>query len=488
MSIQLPREIVPPRTQLYINGEFAASSDGATTAVVSPVTGEVIANISVPTKADLDAAVQAARAAQQQWREVGVWQRAEVMHRIGDLISERRDELSHLLTLEQGKPLAESYADIDETAKLFHLHAEDAVRLHGETLPSNDPNKRMWTFYQPVGTWAIVIPWNFPVLMFSEFGAPGLVTGNALVVKPPTHTALTLLATMEVMAEAGLPPGLVNILPGEGDFGASLVAHPGIDAIGFIGSSATAEKIVSTAGLKRSVIEASGNGPVVVLDDADLDAAARAAVQGAYYNAGQVCCATGRVLVHEAVHEQFVDALRAAAKDAVLGDPFDEKTTLGPMNNARTAEKVDIHLDQARERGFDIVLGGGRSKDYPTDLYYEFTVVDNVAEDSLLSTDETFGPVVPVIVGKDDDDLLRLANQDALGLQGAVFTKDMSRAYRFVEHLRTGQVIVNDTNEFWDINMPFGGVGGTRTGWGRIGGKHTLIDMCDLRTGVLHLD
>ncbi|GAA1475536.1 aldehyde dehydrogenase family protein [Corynebacterium felinum] len=475
------------QTQLYIDGKYVDSSDGNTTPITSPVTGEVIAQLSVPTEADLNHAIAVARKGQAQWRKVGVWQRAEILHKVGDLIAANREKLSHLLTLEQGKPITESYADVDETAVLFHLHAEDAVRLHGETLPTHDTNKRMWTFYQAVGTWAIVIPWNFPVLMFSEFAAPGLATGNALVVKPPTHTALTLLTMVEILEEAGLPPGLVNILPGEGDFGAKLVAHEGIDAIGFIGSSATAEKIVKTAGLKRCIIEASGNGPVVVLDDADLAKAAQAAVVGAYYNAGQVCCATGRVLVHRNVHKEFVEEVKKAAAEAVLGDPFDEKTTLGPMNNERTASKVDEHLNQARELGFDIVVGGNRSKDFPTDLYYEFTVVDNVDEKSLLSTDETFGPVVPIIVGEDDEDLLRLANQDALGLQGAVFTKDFARAYYFVENMRTGQVIVNDSNGYWDINMPFGGVGGTRTGWGRIGGKHTLLDMSDLRTGVIDL-
>ncbi|MDO4685272.1 MAG: aldehyde dehydrogenase family protein [Corynebacterium sp.] len=487
MSSESNRTIVPPQTELYIGGEFVPSADGCTTDITSPVTGDVIGAVAVPTSRDLDRAVELAREAQRKWRDVGVWQRAEVMHNIGDLISARRDQLSNLLTLEQGKPITESYADIDEAAKLFHLHAEDAVRLHGETMPSNDPQKRMWTFHQAVGTWAIVIPWNFPVLMFTEFAAPGLATGNALVVKPPTHTPFTLLAMVEVLEEAGLPSGLVNILPGEGEFGAELVRHPGIDAIGFIGSSATAEKIVQTAGLKRAVIEASGNGPVVVLDDADLAAAAQAAVQGAYYNAGQVCCATGRVLVHRAIQDAFVEEVRRASAEAVLGDPFDSKTTLGPMNNERTADKVDLHLAQARERGFDFVLGGARSTQFPTDLYYEFTVVNNVAEDSLLSTDETFGPVVPIIVGENDDDLLRIANQDVLGLQGAVFTSNMTRAYRFVEHMRTGQVVVNASNGYWDINMPFGGVGGTRTGWGRIGGIHTLLDMTDLRTGVIHL-
>ncbi|PRB00856.1 aldehyde dehydrogenase [Microbacterium sp. MYb64] len=481
-------DILVPHSQLYIAGDYVDAASGETTDVVSPVTGEVIAAVAVPGREDLDRAVASAREAQRAWSRVGVWQRAAILHKVGDLIAAKRDELAHLLTLEQGKPLTESYADIDETAQLFHLHSEDAVRLHGETLPANDTHKRMWTFYQGVGTWAIVIPWNFPVLMFAEFAAPGLATGNALVVKPPTHTPLTLLAAVEVLEEAGVPAGLVSVLPGEGAFGADLVSHPGIDAIGFIGSSATAERIVTTAGLKRSIIEASGNGPVVVLDDADVEAAARAAVRGAYYNAGQVCCATGRVLVASSVRERFVEAARAAAQAAVLGDPFHAATTLGPMNNHAAASKVDAHLAEARERGFEFVVGGGRASGFPTDLYYDFTVVDGVAPDALLSVAETFGPVVPIISADTDDELLRIANDDALGLQGAVFTKDLSRAYRFVEQMRTGQVIVNDSNGFWDINMPFGGVGGSRTGWGRIGGKHTLLDMSDLRTGVIHLD
>ncbi|WP_432512100.1 aldehyde dehydrogenase family protein [Kineococcus sp. SYSU DK001] len=476
-----------PRDRLYLAGEYVDGRAGRTEAITSPVTGAEIARVALPERADLDAAVAAARAAQVQWRRLGVWQRAAICHRVGDLLAGRVEELARLLTLEQGKPLAESRADLEEAAQLFHLHAEDAVRLHGETLPSNDQHKRMWTFYQGVGTWAIVIPWNFPVLMFAEFAAPGLATGNALVVKPPTHTSLTLLTAVEVLREAGVPDGLVSVLPGGGEFGADLVSHPGIDAIGFIGSSATAERIVSTAGLKRSIIEASGNGPVIVLADADVEAAARAAVQGAYYNAGQVCCATGRVLVHSAVRADFVAAAAQAATEVVLGDPFDPRTNLGPLNNRATAQKVDQHLDQARELGFEFVVGGGRREGFPTDLYYDFTLVDGVTPQSLLSSAETFGPVVPVVSADSDERLLELANDDALGLQAAVFTRDMGKAYWFVENVRTGQVVVNDSNGFWDINMPFGGAGGSRTGWGRIGGRHTLLDMSDLRTGVLHL-
>ncbi|MFF9128312.1 aldehyde dehydrogenase family protein [Streptomyces sp. NPDC014889] len=471
----------------FVNGDYADSTGTETYDVISPVTGAHIGTVPLPSATDLDAAVKAANEAQQAWARVNVWKRAEICHRVGDALSARVDELARLQTLEQGKPLAESVADVEEAAQLFHLHAEDAVRLHGETMPSTDSTKRMWTFYRPVGTWGIITPWNFPLLMLAEFVAPGLATGNAHVVKPPANTPLTVLKAMEAMVEAGVPAGLVNVLPGEGATGDMLVRHPGVDAIGFIGSSATGAKVAAAAGLKRSLMECSGNGPLVVLADADLDAAARAAVYGAYLCSGQVCCATERVVVHADAHDGFVEAVLRAAEDVVLGDPFDAATNLGPLNNEGVAAKMDRHMADARERGARILLGGQRRPGQPTDFYYEFTVVDGVPEDSLLSREESFGPVVPIITGASDDELLRIANDDELGLQGAVFTQNMASAYRFVEELAVGQVVVNDSTCFWDVNMPFGGAGNRGTGWGRIGGKHTLLDMSDLRTGVMSL-
>jgi succinate-semialdehyde dehydrogenase/glutarate-semialdehyde dehydrogenase len=210
-------------------------------------------------------------------------------------------------------------------------------------------------------------------------------------------------------------------------------------------------------------------------------------VYGAYLCSGQVCCATERTIVHQDVHGAFVEAVLRAADDVVLGDPFDPGVNLGPLNNEGVAAKMDRHMADARERGAKILRGGQRATGRPTDLYYEFTVVDEVPVDSLLSREESFGPVVPVITGANNDELLRIANDDKLGLQGAVFTRNMADAFRFVEEMAVGQVIVNDSTCFWDINMPFGGAGNRGTGWGRIGGKHTLLDMSDLRTGVFSL-
>ncbi|WP_320781218.1 aldehyde dehydrogenase family protein [Streptomyces sp. CRN 30] len=478
----------PPSFQrLFVNGAFTEGAGGDLHDVVSPATGESVGSFPLPVRADLDAAVDAAHAAQREWAATNVWERAALCRRVADELDRRRDELARLQTLEQGKPLAESVADVTEAAELFRLHAEDAVRLHGETLPSRDSTKRMFTFHRPVGTWAVITPWNFPLLMFAEFAAPGLATGNALVVKPPENTPLTVLKAMEALVAAGVPGGLVNVLPGPGDFGDALVRHPGIHAVGFIGSSATGARIQAAAGLKRSLMECSGNGPLVVLADADVDAAARAAVDGAYPCAGQVCCATERVVVHADVHDAFTEAVLRESRRIVLGDPFDDKTLLGPLNNEGVADRMDRHLADARARGARVLTGGGRRAGMPTDLYYEFTVVDDVPEDSLLSREESFGPVVPIITGRDEDDLLRIANDDALGLQGAVFTRSLTSAFRFIEEMEVGQVLVNESNNWWDINMPFGGAGARSTGWGRIGGKWTLLDMTDTRTGVISL-
>ncbi len=477
----------PLELKLYVDGRWTDGSTGRRLGIVSPATGELVATVPVPGPEDVRAATRAARRAQREWAEVGAHRRALASHRVGDAISARAADLARLQTLEQGKPLAESVADVNEAAELFHLHAEDLMRLNGETLPVRDPAKRMLTFRRPIGTWAIITPWNFPVLMAAEFAAPGIVTGNSLVLKPPAHTCAAVLGLVEAFEAAGLPRGLISVLPGDGEVGEMLVRDDLVDAIGFIGSSATGARIQEIAGLKRRVMECSGNGPLVVCADADIERAARAAVYGAYFCAGQVCCATERVIVDVSRHEELLEACLAEAEKVRLGDPFDPATTLGPLNNEAVAAKMDRHLADASARGAKVLLGGGRRDGMPTRLYYELTVLDGVRPDMAVAREESFGPVVPVLAAEGDDELLALANADVLGLQAAVFTRDLKRAFRFVEQLEVGQVIVNDTTDYWDIAMPFGGAGGKSTGWGRIGGKWTLMDMSDVRTAVIDL-
>jgi succinate-semialdehyde dehydrogenase/glutarate-semialdehyde dehydrogenase len=240
---------------------------------------------------------------------------------------------------------------------------------------------------------------------------------------------------------------------------------------------------MSQAGLKRTIMEMSGNGPTIVTEDADIEAAAEAAVYGAAYNAGQVCCATERVIVVEAVHDRFREATLEAAEAVRLGDPFDDETTMGPLNNTPTADKMDRHIADARRRGADVLVGGGRASGFPTDLYYELTVIDRVPEESMVAQEESFGPVVPIIVAKDDNDAVGIANRSRLGLQAAVFTNDISKAFWYADRIRSGTVIVNDSTDFWETFQPFGGAAGTDTGWGR----QRIEEFTDLQTVVFNL-
>jgi succinate-semialdehyde dehydrogenase/glutarate-semialdehyde dehydrogenase len=473
--------------EIYLAGKYTTGSGDRTVAVRSPVTGEHLADLPLPSTGDLAYAVEAAREAFDKYRHWSTYERAVLCHRVAGLIEAHAEDLARLTTAEQGKPLAEARGDVTDSAELFAISAEDAKRLYGETIPSAERGRRMFTFRAPVGVWGAVTPWNFPLMIMCEFLGPALATGNAVVAKPPEITPLACLALGELLTEAGVPAGLVSILPGAGDFGEALVSHPGVDAVGFVGSSATGERIVRAMGLKRSIMEMSGNGPIVVCADADLRAAAVAATYGAYWNAGQVCCASERVIVDAAAHDEFVAECLVAAEEVRLGDPFHPETTMGPLCNEPTAAKMDRHLADAVRRGAEVLLGGGRGTGFPTDLYYQYTVLDGVGPDMLVAREESFGPVLPILTAAGDDEILRLANDTDLGLQAAVFTQSLRRAFRYGEQLRAGSVVVNDSTDYFESAQPFGGAAGSRTGWGRIGGLAQLRDMTDLRTVIMNL-
>jgi acyl-CoA reductase-like NAD-dependent aldehyde dehydrogenase len=470
----------------FVGGEWVESTGEAVREIVSPVTGETIGEAPDASAEDVDRAVRAAREVQPRWAGLSAWERARVCHAIADLIDRRREGFARELALEQGKPYrAEALPDIDETAENFRIAAEDVKRLESAVIPSQDVNKRILTFRVANGVYGCVTPWNFPTLIPVELIAPGIAAGNTIVIKPSEWTPVAMANFAQIMADAGLPEGVVNVVYGAGEAGERLVSHPGVDCIGFVGSHTTAEKIVRAAGLKRSLMEASGNGPVVVCADADLEAAARGAVFGGFFCAGQVCCATERVLVDRRVHDDFLAAVVKEAEGWRLGDPFDDATLVGPMNNEPTARKMDAHLEDAVAKGAEIVAGGSRDPGRPTQLYYQPTVVDRVGTDTLINRDETFGPIVPLIEVDGDDEAIAVANDSYLGLQSAVYTRSLKRAFRYMDGLRTGNVVVNDSTDYWEAHEPFGGAAGTRTGWGRIGGRYTMLDMTDLKTVVL---
>lgn len=470
-----------------IGGEPRPDAAAERVELRSPATGELVGSFPQASRSTVEAAVTAARAAQPAWERRSAWERARLLHDVADLVEERRSELARLVTLEQGKPYeAEALGEVDETAVTFRLAAEDVKRLETSVIPLEDTNKRLFTFRKPHGVYGFIIPWNFPAHQPSELIGPALVTGNTVVIKPSEWTPFAMAMLMDILVQAGIPPGVVNVIYGDGRTGQTLVESD-VDALGFIGSHTTGERIARAAGLKRSLIEGSGNGPVVVCVDADVTAAARGAASGAYSCAGQVCCATERVLVDRRVHDDFLQAIADETARWPLGDPFSAGTRVGPMTNEATASRMDAHVQDAVDRGGEVVAGGRRAEGFPTELYYQPTVVEGVARQALASREETFGPIVPVIEVDGDLDALAVANDSHLGLQVSVFTRSLSRAFRFADAMRAGNVVINDSSSWWEDHVPFGGAAGTKSGWGRYGGRATLLQMTDLKTVVVDL-
>ena len=329
---------------------------------------------------------------------------------------------------------------------------------------------------RPLGPVAVVTPWNWPYTMPAEIVAPALAAGNTVVWTPAPSTAMCSALLAECVAEADLPPGVFNFVTGPGAVvGDELVANPGTVAVGFIGSTATGRRIAERAAGKRLLLEMGGNGPLVVLDGADIDAAAQAAVSACFLCAGQSCTAGERLLVAEGVRDEFVERLGSAvAADVRLGDPFAQETTMGPLNNEGVAAKMDEHVGDALTRGARVVAGGARSTDFPTELYWTATILDGVAEDAEVAREETFGPIAPVVPIRGLEHAIELANASPYGLLAAIFTGDVMDGLRFADEVRTGLVNINETTNYWENHLPFGGRAGTDSGIGRIGGRHAV--------------
>ena len=469
----------------FIGGRWQADPQGMVKPQHSPIDNAVIGQLCWSSRAAARQAIAAARTAQATWRKVPVWDRARLLRRIGEAITLRRETLAQLLTLEQGKPYAEAYFEVGKSVDGFNLAAELVKHLEGATIPTEDASKRVMTFYQPRGVYAVVTPWNFPVNIPVEYIAPGLAAGNAVVWTPAPTTSLVAAALVAAIAEADLPPGLLNLVTGAGaEVGDEIVANPGTNGVGFTGSAATGRLIAQRAAGKPQLMELGGNGPVVICADADLERAARATASGAFANAGQVCSSSERILVHRSVHDEFAALMAAEARAVVLGDPRQDGVTMGPLNNAGVAKKVAEHVGDALGRGATALTGGKRPDNAPSALYFEPTVLTGVTRDAVINTEETFGPVAPLLAFDSDEEAFDIARDNRYGLVSSVFTQDIDRAFRYVEEMPTGIVNINDTSNYWELHIPFGGMSGKDSGIGRVGGKHALVAMCDLKTAT----
>jgi len=468
--------------RLLIGGELEPGASSAP--AVSPSSGETFATVGVADLAQVDRAVRAAALAFPVWAAVTPFERAAWCEQAASAVLGRRDELAHVLVEDQGKPLVDALDEVDETALYFTMAAADCVRLEGSIPPSVSVERRALSLRVPLGVIGVVTPWNWPFTMGAELFAPALAAGNTVVWVPaPTTTACSALL-VEVLASSGLPPGVLNFVSGPGPVvGDAVIGHPLVAGVGFIGSVATGALVASRSAGKAQVLELGGNGPMVVLDDADLELAAAAALEAAFMNAGQSCTAGERFLVHEAVRPEFVDRVVDLTRSEIrLGNPFDPATTMGPLNNEPTADKFDRHVGDALSRGARLCTGGRREPGFPTSLYAQATVLDSVTVDMAIVEEETFGPVVPVVSIGSLAEAIELTNASPFGLTAAVFTEDLGRGLAYAEAARAGWVNVNSSTNLWESHLPFGGRAGSVSGRGRVGGRSVMDAFTEPKT------
>lgn len=470
------------KLKMYMDGKWVESISGAYFDAFNPATGELIAKVAEGTREDAQAAITAAGRGFEQISSMSVWERSRLLTSIASVIEKRKEALAHTLTLDQGKPYhTEALPEVEGTIAAFLEAAEQIKWLETSVISVEDSSKRVFTIRQPKGVYGIITPWNFPFMVPAEYIAYGLAAGNAIVWAPAPSTSVCAVALAECLEEAGVPQGAVNLVTGKGAIvGDEIIANPGTDAIGFTGSTATGNQIAIRGAGKPLLLELGGNGPTIVLADADLDRAAKSIAFGSFFNGGQVCTSTELILAQKDIHDELVRRVLLHAKEILLGDPFDPRTTMGPLNNEMVVAKNDEHALDSLKKGAEILLGGKRATDMKSNLFFEPTVITGVTEDCLYCQEETFGPVAPFMSFSTHAEALELARKNKWGLVSCVFTNNLKDSMYFAEKIKAGIVTINSVSG-GGSNIPFGGVAGKQSGMGRIGGKYSLYEMTDLK-------
>ncbi len=469
--------------RLFIDGRWVEG--GPPLEVRNKYSGEVIGALPTARREDVEAAVEAAARAASTMAELPAHHRADILARAAALIRERREEFARTIAAEAGKALKFARIEVDRAVTTFTIAGEEARRLHGETVPLDavPAGEGYFGFWvrRPVGVVAAISPFNFPLNLVAHKVAPALAAGNTVVLKPASWTPLTAVKLCQVLAEAGVPAGAINLVVGPGGtVGEWLVTHPRVAKVTFTGSPAVGERIVSIAGIKKVTLELGNTSPVIVAPDADLDFVARRCAVGAYYNSGQVCISVQRIYSERRVYEPFTERFVQASEAMVVGDPLDERVDVGPMIDAREAERIEGWVREAMAGGARVLTGGRRDG-----AVYWPTVLTDVRPEMKVVAQEAFAPVASVIAIDDFAEALRQADATEYGLQAAVFTRDISRVFQAVRRLNFGGVIINDTPVFRADHMPYGG--NRRSGIGREGVRYAMEEMTNIQMVVLRL-
>ncbi len=467
------------RTRCLIGGAWCDADDGRTIEVTDPGTGEVIGTVPLMGAAETARAIAAAEAALPAWRARTSGDRARILRRLFDLMQQQQDALGDLLSREQGKPLAEARGEIAYGASFIEWFAEEGKRAYGEVIPPHAADRRIVTLRQPVGVVAAITPWNFPNAMITRKLGPALAAGCTMVLKPASATPYSALALAALAEQAGVPPGVFNVVTGSaGEIGGELAANPAVRKLTFTGSTEVGVKLLRACAdtVKKVSMELGGNAPFLVFDDADVDAAVDGAIISKFRNAGQTCVCTNRFYVQDGVYDAFVAKLAERVRGLKVGYGRDEGVVIGPLIDRAAVEKVEEHLADALVGGARILAGGGRSELGGT--YFQPTVVADVRPGMMLAREETFGPLAGVIRFRDEEEAVRLANASEFGLASYFYARDLSRVWRVAEALEAGIVGINTGLISTEV-APFGGI--KQSGLGREGSRHGLDDYLEIK-------
>ncbi len=472
--------------RMYINGQWTEATTGAYFHSDNPYTGKPWAMIPLGTAADVDHAVQAARAAftSGEWPRLTATKRGALLRRLGDLVTEKSKMLAEIEVRDNGKLYAEMSAQTAYMAQWYYYYGGLADKIEGQVIPSDKADTFNYTRHEPLGVIAAIIPWNSPLLLLAWKLAPALAAGNTVVIKPSEYTSASALEFMKLVEQAGFPPGVVNVVTGFGpDVGAPLVEHPLVAKVAFTGSDATGQKIYEAAarGLKRVSMELGGKSPNIVFDDAHLDNAVKGVISGIFAATGQTCIAGSRLLVQRGIHDAFVEKLVAFARSARMGDPMSMDTQVGPVTNLPQFEKILKYIDIAKEDGARPVLGGARATrpECGAGWFVEPTIFTGVKNSMRIAQEEVFGPVLSVIPFEDEEDAIAIGNDVVFGLAAGVWTQNMRRAFTMAERLQAGTVWVN-TYRAVSYLSPFGGY--KRSGIGRESGQEMIKEYLQTKS------
>jgi len=465
----------------FIDGKWQKSEKGETYDVVNPATEEVLGKASKASENDVNKALKSAEKGLEIWRKTPPWERAKIIRKIADLMRERSDILAKWLTLEVGKPLAEAAGEVGGAADIFEWNSEETKRIYGQIVESRMENTRMYVRYEPVGVVAALIPWNFPIVLASRKISTALGAGCSVICKPDVITPGSVMELMNIISDAGVPPGVVNLLSGDpAGISSQLISSDIIKKISITGSTRVGKLILKQAAdkVQRVTMELSGHSPFIVFDDVDINKVTDMAITAKFRNNGQVCISPNRFYIHESKKNEFTSMLVAKATKLKIGNGIDKDTILGPLTTEKRLQEIEALVETTKKEGAKVLCGGRRPAGFNKGYFYEPTIFDDVKDNYTIMTQEPFGPLVPILTFKDTEEVVKRANDNDLGLASYVYTNSLEKAHKVSEQMETGTCAVN-TPAVAFAEVPFGGM--KQTGYGREGGSMAIKDYLNIK-------